>query len=84
MDNYYWNHDQYEGAETGSGSASASRSHSEAEKRRRDRINARLATLRKLIPKSEKVRNACSIECILKIMKQTHTINYILGFFKAG
>ncbi|KAK4385325.1 Transcription factor [Sesamum angolense] len=36
--------------------ASASRSHSEAEKRRRDRINAQLATLRKLIPKSEKAR----------------------------
>lgn len=36
-------------------SATASRSHSEAEKRRRDRINAQLATLRKLIPKSEKV-----------------------------
>lgn len=35
--------------------ASASRSHSEAEKRRRDRINAQFSTLRKLIPKSEKV-----------------------------
>lgn len=34
---------------------SSSRSHSEAEKRRRDRINAQLATLRKHIPKSEKV-----------------------------
>lgn len=33
-----------------------SKSHSQAEKRRRDRINAQLATLRKLIPKSEKVR----------------------------
>lgn len=32
-----------------------SKSHSQAEKRRRDRINAQLATLRKLIPKSEKV-----------------------------
>lgn len=35
--------------------ASASKSHSQAEKRRRDRINAQLATLRKLIPKSDKV-----------------------------
>ncbi|XP_017423419.2 transcription factor bHLH30-like, partial [Vigna angularis] len=35
--------------------ASASKSHSQAEKRRRDRINAQLATLRKLIPKSDKI-----------------------------
>lgn len=35
--------------------ASASKSHSQAEKRRRDRINAQLATLRKLIPMSDKV-----------------------------
>ena len=34
---------------------SASKRHSQAEKRRRDRINAQLATLRKLIPKSDKV-----------------------------
>ncbi|KAL7107618.1 hypothetical protein ACP275_06G066600 [Erythranthe tilingii] len=38
--------------------ATASRSHSEAEKRRRDRINAQLATLRKLIPMSEKMDKA--------------------------
>ncbi|KZV50821.1 hypothetical protein F511_09879 [Dorcoceras hygrometricum] len=37
--------------------ATASRSHSEAEKRRRDRINAQFSTLRKLIPKSEKVHS---------------------------
>jgi len=36
--------------------ASASKSHSQAEKRRRDRINAQLATLRKLIPMSDKVK----------------------------
>lgn len=36
--------------------ASASRSHSQAEKRRRDRINTQLANLRKLIPKSDKVK----------------------------
>ena len=39
----------------GGASASSSKSHSQAEKRRRDRINAQLATLRKLIPKSDKV-----------------------------
>ncbi|KAI4372915.1 hypothetical protein MLD38_011096 [Melastoma candidum] len=39
-------------------SASVSRSHSQAEKRRRDRINAQLATLRKLIPKSDKMDKA--------------------------
>lgn len=38
------------------GGATASKSHSQAEKRRRDRINAQLATLRKLIPKSDKVK----------------------------
>ncbi|XP_022993156.1 transcription factor bHLH51-like [Cucurbita maxima] len=38
--------------------ASASKSHSQAEKRRRDRINAQLATLRKLIPKSDKMDKA--------------------------
>ncbi|KAG6602612.1 Transcription factor bHLH51 [Cucurbita argyrosperma subsp. argyrosperma] len=37
---------------------SASKSHSQAEKRRRDRINAQLATLRKLIPKSDKMDKA--------------------------
>ncbi|GAB4824621.1 hypothetical protein Ancab_007494 [Ancistrocladus abbreviatus] len=38
--------------------ASASKSHSQAEKRRRDRINAQLASLRKLIPNSEKMDKA--------------------------
>lgn len=37
--------------------SSVSKSHSQAEKRRRDRINAQLGTLRKLIPRSEKVYN---------------------------
>lgn len=37
------------------GATIASNSHSQAEKRRRDRINAQLSTLRKLIPKSDKV-----------------------------
>ncbi|KAL4291329.1 hypothetical protein GQ457_14G026160 [Hibiscus cannabinus] len=38
--------------------ATVSKSHSEAEKRRRDRINAQLAALRKLIPKSNKMDKA--------------------------
>lgn len=38
--------------------SSASKSHSLAEKRRRDRINAQLTSLRKLIPKSDKVSKA--------------------------
>ncbi|KAE8712027.1 Differentiation-associated protein 1, putative isoform 1 [Hibiscus syriacus] len=40
------------------GATTASKSHSEAEKRRRDRINAQLAALRKLIPKSNKMDKA--------------------------
>lgn len=43
-----------------------SKSHSQAEKRRRDRINAQLATLRKLIPKSEKVRCCSRSEALKK------------------
>lgn len=35
----------------------ALKSHSEAERRRRERINAHFATLRSLVPSSEKVRN---------------------------
>ncbi|KAJ4827912.1 hypothetical protein Tsubulata_021778 [Turnera subulata] len=38
--------------------SSVSKSHSQAEKRRRDRINAQLGTLRKLIPKSDKMDKA--------------------------
>ncbi|XVE69449.1 hypothetical protein DITRI_Ditri09bG0153100 [Diplodiscus trichospermus] len=38
--------------------ATVSKSHSQAEKRRRDRINAQLAALRKLIPKSDKMDKA--------------------------
>lgn len=44
---------------------SSSRSHSEAEKRRRDRINAQLATLRKLIPKSEKMDKAALLGSVV-------------------
>ncbi|KAL3521243.1 hypothetical protein ACH5RR_019392 [Cinchona calisaya] len=50
--------------------ASASRSHSEAEKRRRDRINAQLATLRKLIPKSEKMDKAALLGSVVEHVKE--------------
>ncbi|KAI3458521.1 hypothetical protein Pfo_015184 [Paulownia fortunei] len=50
--------------------ASASRSHSEAEKRRRDRINAQLATLRKLIPKSEKMDKAALLGHVVDHVKE--------------
>ncbi|XP_019191569.1 PREDICTED: transcription factor bHLH51-like [Ipomoea nil] len=48
---------------------SASKSHSEAEKRRRDRINAQLATLRKLIPKSEKMDKAALLSSVVDHVK---------------
>ncbi|XP_022887145.1 transcription factor bHLH51-like [Olea europaea var. sylvestris] len=48
---------------------SASRSHSEAEKRRRDRINGQLATLRKLIPKSEKMDKAALLGQVVEHVK---------------
>lgn len=50
-----------EGADEEDRAATASKSHSQAEKRRRDRINAQLATLRKLIPKSDKVLSTISL-----------------------
>ncbi|KAK4351319.1 hypothetical protein RND71_030632 [Anisodus tanguticus] len=49
--------------------ASASRSHSEAEKRRRDRINAQLSTLRKLIPRSEKMDKAALLRSVVDHVK---------------
>ncbi|PIN03959.1 hypothetical protein CDL12_23508 [Handroanthus impetiginosus] len=50
--------------------ASGSRSHSEAEKRRRDRINAQLATLRKLIPKSEKMDKAALLGHVVNHVRE--------------
>ncbi|XP_057979650.1 transcription factor bHLH51 [Malania oleifera] len=50
--------------------ASASKSHSQAEKRRRDRINAQLATLRKLIPKSEKMDKAALLGSAIDHVKE--------------
>ncbi|XAR71912.1 hypothetical protein NMG60_11018365 [Bertholletia excelsa] len=49
--------------------ASASKSHSQAEKRRRDRINAQLATLRKLIPKSDKMDKAALLGSVVEQVK---------------
>ncbi|KAK3229591.1 hypothetical protein Dsin_001472 [Dipteronia sinensis] len=49
--------------------ASISRSHSQAEKRRRDRINSHLATLRKLIPKSEKMDKAALLGSVIEHVK---------------
>ncbi|QCD98609.1 transcription factor bHLH51-like [Vigna unguiculata] len=48
---------------------SASKSHSQAEKRRRDRINAQLATLRKLIPKSDKMDKAALLGSVIEHVK---------------
>lgn len=50
--------------------ASASKSHSQAEKRRRDRINAQLATLRKLIPKSDKMDKAALLGSAVEHLKE--------------
>ncbi|KAJ7963945.1 Transcription factor [Quillaja saponaria] len=49
--------------------ASASNSHSQAEKRRRDRINAQLATLRELIPKSDKMDKAALLGSVIEHVK---------------
>ncbi|TKY47562.1 Transcription factor bHLH51 [Spatholobus suberectus] len=48
---------------------SASKSHSQAEKRRRDRINTQLATLRKLIPKSDKMDKAALLGSVIDQVK---------------
>ncbi|KAG6670280.1 hypothetical protein I3843_01G291500 [Carya illinoinensis] len=55
-------------AEDGGG-ATASKSHSQAEKRRRDRINAQLSTLRKLIPKSDKMDKAALLGSVIDHVK---------------
>ncbi|KAE8726775.1 Differentiation-associated protein 1, putative isoform 1 [Hibiscus syriacus] len=47
-----------------------SKSHSEAEKRRRDRINAQLAALRKLIPKSNKMDKAALLGSAIEQVKE--------------
>ncbi|KAK4480695.1 hypothetical protein RD792_013777 [Penstemon davidsonii] len=62
-----------EGAASERTAGSASRSHSEAEKRRRDRINAQLSTLRKLIPKSEKLDKAALLGQVVEHVKELST-----------
>ncbi|MED6137994.1 hypothetical protein PIB30_070161 [Stylosanthes scabra] len=47
----------------------ASKSHSQAEKRRRDRINAQLTSLRKLIPKSDKMDKAALLGSVIERVK---------------
>ncbi|KAE8688526.1 Differentiation-associated protein 1, putative isoform 1 [Hibiscus syriacus] len=58
-----------------------SKSHSEAEKRRRDRINAQLAALRKLIPKSNKMDKAAllgsAIEQVKDLKRKAAEINKV-------
>ncbi|KAG2723936.1 hypothetical protein I3843_02G170500 [Carya illinoinensis] len=56
-------------AEDGRGTATASKSHSQAEKRRRDRINTQLSTLRKLIPKSDKMDKAALLGSVIEHVK---------------
>ncbi|XP_040999266.1 transcription factor bHLH51-like [Juglans microcarpa x Juglans regia] len=56
-------------AEDGGGTATASKSHSQAEKRRRDRINTQLSTLRKLIPKSDKMDKAALLGSVIDHVK---------------
>ncbi|KAK6929491.1 Myc-type, basic helix-loop-helix (bHLH) domain [Dillenia turbinata] len=51
-------------------SVSASKSHSQAEKRRRDRINAQLASLRKFIPKSDKMDKAHLLATVVDHVKE--------------
>ncbi|XP_057788768.1 transcription factor bHLH51 [Salvia miltiorrhiza] len=75
MENCYWPHDAppwllSPAAAADDRAASASRSHSEAEKRRRDRINAQLSTLRKLIPKSEKMDKAALLGHVVDHVKE--------------
>ncbi|KAK3042884.1 hypothetical protein RJ639_001157 [Escallonia herrerae] len=56
----------FEGGATDVRAASSSQSHSQAEKRRRDRINSQLATLRKLIPKCDKMDKAALLGSVVE------------------
>ncbi|KAL5577054.1 hypothetical protein UlMin_018753 [Ulmus minor] len=47
----------------------ASKSHSQAKKKRRDQINAQFATLRKLIPKSDKMDKAAFLGSVIDQVK---------------
>ncbi|KAK9124557.1 hypothetical protein Sjap_014159 [Stephania japonica] len=50
--------------------AAASRSHSQAEKRRRERINSHLSTLRRLIPRSDKMDKAALLGSVVDHVKE--------------
>ncbi|KAL5710127.1 hypothetical protein ACHQM5_020730 [Ranunculus cassubicifolius] len=49
---------------------SASKSHSQAEKRRRERINGHLSTLRRLIPRSDKMDKAALLGTVVNHVKE--------------
>ncbi|KAF9597977.1 hypothetical protein IFM89_023462 [Coptis chinensis] len=50
--------------------ATASKSHSQAEKRRRERINGHLSTLRRLVPRSEKLDKAALLGSVINHVKE--------------
>ncbi|KAK9168089.1 hypothetical protein Syun_000229 [Stephania yunnanensis] len=50
--------------------AAASKSHSQAEKRRRERINSHLSTLRRLIPRSDKMDKAALLGSVVDHVKE--------------
>ncbi|XP_041995596.1 transcription factor bHLH51-like [Salvia splendens] len=73
MENCYWpilNHTDEPLWLLPPASTSAPKSHSEVEKRRRDRINAQLSTLRKLIPKFEKMDKAALLGHVVDHVKE--------------
>ncbi|CAL0320329.1 unnamed protein product [Lupinus luteus] len=63
-----FDHSPFEGAAQNK-TISASKSHSQAEKRRRDQINTQLASLRKLIPKSDKMDKAALLGSVIDQVK---------------
>nr|GEV79669.1 transcription factor bHLH51-like [Tanacetum cinerariifolium] len=65
--------------EDSKGAGSASKNHSEAEKRRRDRINAHLATLRKLVSSSDKMDKATLLGKVVEHVKDLKLETMELG-----
>lgn len=59
--------------------AMALKSHSEAERRRRERINAHLATLRTMVPCSDKVSASVSLSCSLSVVTCPSACMGVLG-----
>lgn len=61
-------------------SIAALKSHSEAERRRRERINAHLATLRNLVPSSDKVSSPfLLIMESIRMIVVTEVLDYLSG-----